>query len=127
MPNILIIDDHAAMVEIISKRFEAAGASAVGFTDPEVALQVLQRSLTNGQPFDLVALDIIMPRMDGFEVAKKMREAGYTGCIVAFTATARGTGRKQSKESGIDAYFGKETLSTELVAALLAEYCGERK
>ena len=77
------------------------------------------KNAINGRGFDLIALDINMPQMDGNELASKIRETGYEGKIVALTADVTGDGRIKSKSSGIDFYMGKMQAKKDVLSALL--------
>lgn len=65
-------------------------------------------------------MDIRMPEMSGVEAARLMRSKGYTGIIAACTAASSGTGRRESIDAGIDAYFDKRVLKRDAIMALLS-------
>ena len=64
-----------------------------------------------------------MPHLNGFDLTRGIREAGYKGAIIAFTSTASGEGRKTSGDAGITTYLSKQTLNSKLALALLEEHC----
>lgn len=76
--------------------------------------------------FDIVFLDIRMPGMKGPSVAREMRSKGYQGSIIAFTASVSGKGRQDSMAAGVDLYLSKDTISPDLLKALLQKYCARR-
>ena len=76
-----------------------------------------------GAGLDLKAACFKGEGMDGSEAAAKLREGGYTGGIVAFTAAASGGGKRIAQDSGIDRYFSKSVLRKDLAKALLEEFC----
>src|SRR5918911_1577262 len=67
-PRILIVDDHADNVEILRARLEAGGFRVDCAEDGEKALEVVAAC-----PPDLILLDVMMPRMDGHEVARRIK------------------------------------------------------
>ena len=66
--KILIVDDERDITEVLKKGLELAGFSVTTFNDPEEASMYFQP--TN---YDLLLLDIRMPRMNGFELYKRLR------------------------------------------------------
>lgn len=121
--SVLILDDDIDALLIINLHFENAGVNVLQFSDPKVAFEALQELIGTDKEPKLIATDIRMPLLDGNEFTRKVRDAGYSGIIVAFTAGATGEGKRESNQSGIDRYFSKTTLNGELIAALVAEYC----
>lgn len=75
--TILIVEDEIAMVEALSKKFEKEGFKVINANDGEEGLKVAREA----HP-DLLMLDIIMPKMDGMELLKKIREDDKWGAGV---------------------------------------------
>jgi two-component system, chemotaxis family, chemotaxis protein CheY len=71
--RILIVDDDKAMRRCLTKKLEALGAIDTAGTGQE-ALDAFGRALTEGKPFQLVCLDIIMPGLDGQATLQAMRD-----------------------------------------------------
>ncbi len=70
--KILVIDDELVNVELVKEMLDISGYSNItGVSDPEQGLE-----LYRDQDFDLVLLDILMPKMDGFEVMTRMKQLG---------------------------------------------------
>jgi CheY-like chemotaxis protein len=67
-PRILVVDDTPANVHILQARLSANGYDIVIATDGEAALTAVRES----EP-DLILLDVMMPKMDGFEVCRRLR------------------------------------------------------
>ncbi len=117
--RVLIVDDNKDMLSLLTIQFETIGAEVVPILGSATALEVFIRNSINAKGFDLIALDINMPEIDGNELAIKIRDAGYNGKIVAFTAYVTGDGRMKSKESHIDYYMGKDQAKRDVLCALL--------
>lgn len=66
--SILIADDEVEIAELIGIHLEKEGYHVVKATDGEEAVLIIQ-----SQPIDLVILDIMMPKIDGYEVARQIR------------------------------------------------------
>lgn len=117
--RVLIVDDDKDLLSILTIQFESLGAEVLAISDSTIALKTFIKNSINAKGFDLIALDINMPEMDGNELAMKIREAGYEGKIVALTADVTGDGRMKSKSSGIDYYMGKLQANKNVLSALL--------
>lgn len=114
-----LVDDDSDTLAILSHLFETADVEVVTVKESARALDEFVCNSTSGGTFDLIALDIRMPHIDGNELARQIREKGFKGPIIALTATATGGGRRESKESGFDYYFGKKELTKNVLLALL--------
>ena len=103
-----------AMLEQLGQRFEIAhdGQEAV-----EMALAAAER----GAPFDLVLMDIQMPRCDGYGAARMIRRAGISANrlpIIALTANAFAEDVAAAREAGMQAHLAKPLVFEELGTAL---------
>lgn len=117
--RVFIVDDDKDTLSVLSALFVSCGAEVFGVSQSTKALDDFVAQTIGGTPFDLIALDIRMPQVDGNELARRLREKGYTGPVVALTAAVSGGGRNESKDSGFDYYFGKQQFTKEVVTALL--------
>ena len=122
MPRVLIVDDHQSMLDLMATCFKQAGAKVKTVLSPEEALTLTKAAADLGQPFDMIVVDIQMPEMTGFQLAEKLREAGFAGPIAAFTNTVSGLGKKKGLEVGITTYLDKATVKVDVVEALLHQY-----
>jgi two-component system cell cycle response regulator len=95
-PLILIVDDHPDNVEVLKVRLGALGYRIATAGDGETALEMVAK-----QPPDLILLDVMMPRMDGNEVAKRIKADSSLPFIPIIMQTALDTTR--SKVTGLDA------------------------
>ncbi len=90
--NIAVCDDNAIDREIVctllSRMFERDGVKPVPAVTPYENGLVLLDDMREGEWFDIVLLDIYMQDHLGIDVARKLRESGYTGAIVFLTATS---------------------------------------
>ncbi|MBV8444969.1 MAG: response regulator [Candidatus Dormibacteraeota bacterium] len=83
MPRILIADDEPRLVHIVSMYLSMEGFEVAGAADGLEALRLLER-----EPFDLVLLDVMMPRCDGIEVLRRMRAEPRTRDIPVLVFTS---------------------------------------
>src|SRR6478752_7403324 len=81
--RILIVDDHEDNVELLRARLEAWGYTAESAADGAEALKKIEES-----PPDLVLLDVMMPKIDGIEVAKRVKGNPHLPFIPIIMQTA---------------------------------------
>jgi adenylate cyclase len=112
-PRILIVDDTPANVHILQSRLAAHGYDIVTATDGEEALA----AVTETQP-DLILLDVMMPKMDGFEVCRRLRADASLPFIPIIMVTAKADPKDvvAGLEAGGDEYLTKPVDQPALVA-----------
>ncbi len=108
--RILVVEDEETLAAGIAENLQAEGHSTVIAPDGVAALEVLQE-----QEFDLVLLDVMMPRLDGFGVCRTLREAGNQIPILFLTAKGTADDRIQGLEMGGDDYMAKPFALRELL------------
>ncbi|MGH8046452.1 MAG: response regulator, partial [Chthoniobacterales bacterium] len=75
----LVIDDNALNLEILRETLEGWGMRVLTVTSGEAGLERLREAMVQDCPYDLLLLDVVMPGMDGFEVARIFREEKLCG------------------------------------------------
>jgi diguanylate cyclase (GGDEF)-like protein len=115
--RILVVDDHEDNVELLRARLEARGYRVDSAHDGEEALERVF-----ADPPDLVLLDVMMPRMDGKEVVRRMKAAPELPFIPVIMQTALvGTDSLvEGLDAGADDYIGKPIVFPELEARVKA-------
>lgn len=108
--KILIVDDEASIRRILETRFKMLGYDTATASDGEEALQIFEQF----QP-DLLILDIMMPRLDGYGVTKELRKA-HDIPIIILTALGDVSERITGLELGADDYVVKPFSPKELEA-----------
>jgi two-component system, OmpR family, response regulator RpaB len=108
--KILIVDDEASIRRILETRFKMLGFETAVAADGEEAVQVFEQFTP-----DIVILDIMMPKMDGYGVTKEIRKQGDTPIII-LTALGDVSERIQGLELGADDYVVKPFSPKELEA-----------
>ena len=112
--RILLVDDELSITSALSLLFERSGYEVIVAGNGRTALQRL-----NDNP-DLVVLDIMMPGMDGFEVARRIRERPSYIPILMLTARDTSLDKVTGLELGADAYLTKPFAPSELLAQVRA-------
>lgn len=100
--KILIVEDEPSLAEGLRFNFEAEGYEANVAVDGEAAVRLLE-----SEKFDAVVLDVMMPGISGFDVARGMRERGDYTPILLLTALGRPEDVLQGFEAGADDYLPK--------------------
>ncbi len=127
--HVLIAEDNAINAMLAQRMLEKIGCTSVVAADGEQAVALVRQSLEGMAPvFDLVLMDVHMPKLDGLEAARAMRrierEAGAGGRgrtlppIVAVTANAFPEDRRRCLEGGLDDYLAKPFDRAELEALI---------
>ncbi len=104
MSKILVIDDDLANREILRARLEPAGYEVIEASQGEEGLLLLETVLP-----DLILLDVMMPKMDGWQVCRKIKANPRTKSVPVVMLTALGQKIDQLRgwESGISEYLTK--------------------
>lgn len=116
-PNILIVEDEAALVELLTYNLEKAGFQTTVARDGEEALL----AVAEDKP-DLVLLDWMLPYVSGIEICRRLRRNPETRDLPVILLTARGEegDRIRGLESGADDYVVKPFSPSELIARVRA-------
>ncbi len=118
-PHILIVDDNPFNRELISDVAQLVGFIVQEAKDGHQAL-----ALIRDNRFTLVMLDLLMPGMDGFETARKIREMGIDIPIVAVSALTMKQDRQRSFRSGCNEFLSKPLDIKELKSLLITYASG---
>jgi len=115
MPRVLVVDDQKTIVETCRLYLEHAGFDVTVAFNGEQALAEAR----DARP-DLIVLDLLLPRVDGRDVCRRLRAEGVRVPIVMLTALATEDDRVAGLELGADDYLVKPFSPRELVARVRA-------
>jgi DNA-binding response OmpR family regulator len=101
-PRILLVDDEQPIQTLLSFPLQRDGYEVVHAADGREALARFSE-----QVFDLVVLDVMLPRMDGLEVCRRLRAKGETVPIIMLTAKSEEIDKVLGLELGADDYITK--------------------
>ena len=108
--HILIVDDEEHLADALAHNLQFEGFSTTIAYDGEEGL-----SMARTIQFDLVILDIMMPKLDGLEVCRRLRATGSRVPILFLTAKAADADRLLGLKVGADDYVAKPFLLEELI------------
>jgi DNA-binding response OmpR family regulator len=112
--TILVVDDDAQLLKVVTHNLEAEGYHVLAVRDGAQALETIERDAP-----DLVLLDVMLPRMGGFEVCQRVREFSAVP-IIMITARGRGQDKVKGLDLGADDYLTKPFRVDELLARVRA-------
>ena len=109
--TILIVEDEKNIVDILRFNLQREGYDTMEAYDGEDGLDKAR----SGKP-DLILLDVMLPRMNGFDVCRALREGGSNVPVVILTAREEETDKVLGLEIGADDYITKPFSMRELIA-----------
>lgn len=112
MAKILVVDDSLTEREIIKKALEAEGYTVVLANDGEAGLKAL-----DGEKFDCVLLDVVMPGKNGYQICREIKKSDFTKDIPVILVTSKGQDSDKfwGKKQGADDYIVKPFQIEELI------------
>ena len=114
-PRILLVDDEPDITSNLAPFLERAGFSVGVAADGVAAL----RRVADTSP-DIIVLDVLMPKLDGREVCRRLRASGNWTPIIMLTRVGEATERAMTLGEGADDYLNKPFDPHELVARIQA-------
>jgi CheY-like chemotaxis protein len=117
----LVVDDSEVIRKLLDLMLTRWGGHVDCAEDGVAGYEKASVAHSRGLPYDLMLLDMSMPRMDGYDTARKLRREGYCGRIVALTAHALAGDREKCMLAGCDSYLTKPVDRTEFRRVVLME------
>lgn len=117
--KILIVDDEQAILKMYSSAFTASGIEIMTAPEGEKALEAVKVQLP-----DAVLLDIIMPRLNGLDVLKQIKENPQTAKIPVFLLTnlPEESSVEKTKQLGAEGYFIKAQTEPQEMVDIIKQY-----
>ncbi len=109
--RILLVEDEPNLAFTLQYNLQAEGYDIIPAINGQIAIE----KFTNDGPFDLIMLDVMLPEVDGFEVAKRIRQTDQKTGILMLTALASKRDRVTGFEAGVDDYITKPFHLEELI------------
>jgi len=114
--RVLIADDHQVVREGLQMILAESDGEIVVVGEASDGDEAV-RLATAVKP-DVVLMDLSMPRVDGLEATRRLREAGVESRVLILTSFADGEGVRDAVRAGVTGYLMKDVLKTELLAAI---------
>lgn len=115
MPRILVVEDDPAILRGLVDNLEGEGHSVCSAEDGETALRTIRKESP-----DLVILDLMLPKLSGYEVCRTLREEGNETPVMMLTARGEEGDRVLGLDLGADDYVTKPFSLRELLARVRA-------
>ncbi len=113
--KLLVVEDEKNIVDILAFNLKREGYEVVTAMDGAAGL-----ALALEEDPDLILLDLMLPKLDGFEVCRRLREQGRTTPVIMLTAREEETDKVLGLELGADDYITKPFSMRELLARVKA-------
>lgn len=113
--NVLIAEDDPSVARFLKQAATEAGYTAQVESDGLNALNAAQDA-----SFDIILLDVMLPRLDGFEICRRWRAAGMLSPVLIITAKDTTEDKIEGLDSGADDYIIKPFQVSELLARMRA-------
>ena len=114
--RILVVEDDRKVASFIRQGLEEEGHTVEAAADGDGALELLLA----GNPYDLIVLDVMLPKRDGFAVLKAARQAGVRAPVIMLTARDSVADKVTGLDLGADDYLAKPFAFDELLARVRA-------
>ena len=113
--RVLVIEDEARLAATLQDLLELNGYTADVRRDGESGLDDALTAI-----YDVILLDVMLPRMDGFTVLRRLREAGNSTPVLMLTARSEVSDKVEGLDRGADYYLTKPFDPKELLACVRA-------
>ncbi len=119
--RVLIVDDNTTNRMIFQEMTSSWGLAPTEATGGSEALDLMSKAFDSGSPYKLLLLDLQMPELDGFDVAKRIKEApfGEDVRIIMVTSLGRKGDAELCREAGISGYLTKPVKQSELFDTIM--------
>ena len=119
--RILVVDDNAANLEILDTQLSSWGARPCLYDKAEPALEALIKAREEGDPFEIALLDMLMPEMDGREVAFRIKndERVHNTPLIMLTSVGKPGDARLFQDMGFSAYLNKPASPSQLMDTLM--------
>jgi signal transduction histidine kinase/CheY-like chemotaxis protein/HPt (histidine-containing phosphotransfer) domain-containing protein len=116
--RVLLAEDGHDNQVLITTYLAKAGATVKVVANGQLAVEEAHAALADGNPYDVILMDMQMPVLDGYSATSKLRQTGYRGPIVALTAHAMAGDRQRCESAGCDDYLSKPVDPARLTATV---------
>ncbi len=123
--RVLFVEDGPANRRLVTTLLTKAGATVVEAENGRLGVDAALEAEREGNPFDLILLDMQMPVLDGYGAARELRARGYDRPIVALTANAMASDKQKCLDAGCDG-FQPKPFDRDVLLAVVQSYSQPR-
>ncbi|QDV15775.1 Aerobic respiration control sensor protein ArcB [Gimesia panareensis] len=116
--RILLTEDGLYNQRLITFLLKKAGAEVSLAENGQISIDLALEAEDQGQPFDIILMDMQMPVLDGYNATQQLRAARYHGPIIALTAHAMNGDRQRCLDAGCDDYLTKPIDRKKLIQVI---------
>lgn len=113
--RVLLAEDDPDTGRLMAHILQKVGMEVTRADDGEEALRYALSSQEKGSPFDVVLMDLQMPKLDGYSAASTLRYKGYSGPIIALTGRPLDEDHNIYKEAGCNYFIVKSEVHKKLL------------
>jgi DNA-binding response OmpR family regulator len=114
--RLLVVEDEEHLSEALKINFEAEGYEVVVTADGQRAVEAFHQARDEERPFDLVILDLMLPRKSGYEVCQEIRATSRDAPVLILSARSMVEDRVQAFDVGADQFLQKPFSLAELLS-----------
>ncbi len=118
----LVVDDNATNREVLARSLQSSGMAVTCASDGPSALRIALEAAARGTPYELAILDMMMPGMDGLQLARAIRgspELPTMGLLLLTSVGGQGE-PDEARRAGVDAYLTKPIRQAQLLDVLVS-------
>jgi two-component system sensor histidine kinase/response regulator len=121
---VLIVDDNATNRRILAEMLTGWRMKPISVDTARAALVALREAAENGAPYQLVLSDALMPEMDGFALARAIKDDPRISVVklIMLTSAGHAQARGRAQETGFDACLSKPVKQSDLLDAILTVF-----
>ncbi len=116
--RVLLAEDEQDIQRLVCLILKNVGLRVDVAENGRIAYDKALASESQGEPYDLILMDIQMPQLDGYEATRQLRRNGWTKPIIALTAQAMAGDGEKCLEAGCDDYIPKPMTDEELFSTI---------
>ena len=122
----LVVDDNATNRRILDEMLRHWGMETTLTEGADAALAALQKLSQTGEAYDLVLLDAMMPQVDGFDLAERIKNRPELDCgpVMMLSSADRPNSAARCRQLGIQTYLVKPVSASSLLEAIMAVFSG---
>ncbi|MFW6336096.1 MAG: response regulator transcription factor [Phycisphaeraceae bacterium] len=116
--RLLLVEDSITLNRLVSHLLRQCGYEVQSCSDGAEAVEHVLAAMRDQRGFDVILMDVVMPKLNGCEAAYRLRQHGYAGKIVMLTASDTDYDLPRAFSAGADDYLAKPFTPSDLQGAV---------